>query len=545
MYQLPKPVQSPSLEFIHREYPSAAFLDPSTAFVSDGSGSLYILSISTAEGKSSAIGPYGLPPTSVGPTGTLPFRIHQAVLVSPMTAVALISSRNYENTDQDTHQTTDGMKPKHSPVVFDVWAVQFQLPFLGSSSNAISELSVLWRRQGEDVPIHTGYAKDAFLLIGSSIYREIGALPAASFEPSPEEIAPIPRQNEELDAPTADPEKPPPYSWTQTADSVTVAFPLPSTTLKSNIKVTFSPRTVTLHIQGTNITSIPFPHYSNKQLWDGISASSSLWTFDREADHSFGLLTLYLDKQHEGTKWMQVFASAGTPPASETNPEDVEVPETLDPSELWLIRESLEKYTAALAEGGDPSGLGLGQGIPSLASGELDDEVDSSIGRTAFLTWVGRDGGVLRNPNVGDYPFQLLSTVLPGIHNSQPSLVVKNNLDGPVFTLSDAKPPTWTHTSTFHALAFVLASKQDTRFTYHVPSKAVFTFENGTRYRGGNVYIYRAALHNEKWPKQNVLQVGDGMGGSLLGVGALVSTVGKTVILCLTEGQLVLIRDIL
>ncbi|KAF8160189.1 hypothetical protein BJ912DRAFT_865826, partial [Pholiota molesta] len=108
---------------------------------------------------------------------------------------------------------------------------------------------------------------------------------------------------------------------------------------------------------------------------------------------------------------------------------------------------------------------------------------------------------------------------------------------------------TWNHTSTYHALSFVLASKQDTRFTYHIPSRGVLAFEGGSaRDRGANVYLYRPpAKIQDKWSKQSVLQVDDGSGGALLGVGCVKFRGGKegnVVVVCLTEGDLVLIRGI-
>lgn len=472
--------------------------------------------------------------------------MHNVFRISPITAVAILSSRNYEGAGHSEAAN----RAKAKEVDFDIWAVKFDLLSIRSKGD-VRDMDVLWRRRGQDVPIYTTYDEclKSYLLIGGSLYRGVNAPSPLSYQPSSDELAPIPRFNENLDGKGSEPAKPPLYSWTQTHDSVTIAFPLPSSTPKSKIAVTFSPRTLTVHIQIENQTPLPLPRYSGKHLWDGISPSSSFWTWDREAEHSFGMLTLHLDKQHEGTKWMQVFASAGISPASESSPEDEEVPETLDPSELWHIRESLEKYTAALRNGEDASGLGLGRGVPSLAGGEMDDEVDASVGRHAYLTWV--DGSGLAPAWSGgarEVPFQLLSTPLPGYDDANVSLIVKHDLDGPVFSLDSGtiRPgsPTWTHTSTFSALAFVLASKQDTRFTYHTGSNAVLAFESGLKDRGGNVYIYRSAPTTERWAKQAILKAGDGPGGSLLGVGAVKYGEGKTVILCLTEGELVLIRDL-
>jgi hypothetical protein len=506
-------------------------------FVADGHGHMYILELPET-GTARLVGLYELSgenTTDASPL-SLPFRLHYAVKVSDVYASALLSSRHYKN--KQAEEESSPMNQKHTPVEFDVWAVQPNLS-LPNSSSEVRKMSIQWHRRGGDVPIFTTYddSREAYLLIASTVYRDIANPPPPSYNPSPDELAPIPRPEENLDSQSTGPEKPPPFSWAQTSDSVTVAFPIPSTTNKSDIKVTFSPRTVTVHVQGDSTLSMPLPHYSHKSLWDSILPSSSYWTWDREAEHSFGLLTLHLDKQHEGTKWMQVFASEGV------SDEDVEVPETLDPSELWQIRASLEKYTSALRQGEDASGLGLGRGIPSLAEGEMDDEVDSSVGRTSYLTWVGKDGS---SPTwkQADVPFTLLSTALPGSLNKKTSIIVKDDIDGAMFALdsgtSPESPPIWHHATTFSALSFVLASKRDTRFTHHISTKTVLAFESGL-YCGGNVFIYRGANVSEKWAKQSVLRVGD---GSLLGIAALKASSGRQVLLCLTERELVLLRDV-
>jgi hypothetical protein len=174
--------------------------------------------------------------------------------------------------------------------------------------------------------------------------------------------------------------------------------------------------------------------------------------------------------------------------------------------------------------------------------------VDLTVGRQAFLTWVSSDGST---PTWFDFkeqiPFQLLATSLPGLEEHEGlSVVVKNNLDGLVFDLNSLNiaKPVWNHSSTYSAVAFVLASKRDTRFTHLVPSKAIIAFESGGRNRGGNIYIYRPAGKKDIWAKQSILNVDDGQGGSLLGVGAVTGRDGDAMIICLLEGELVTINGI-
>jgi CS domain len=536
-----------------------AFLSSSIAFVSDGHGCMYILSIPES-GPATLCGTYELPTSSDVPTNTsTPFRIHSVVEVSSSSVTVLLSSKSFAAHSEPSNTRLKSRR-EGTLIQFDIWAVRFSLPLPQSQDYEIPRpMNILWHRRGEHVPISTEYdsSRQAHLLIGGSVYRPMEKPAPPSYQPSQDELAPIPRPDENLDETVNGPTKPPPYSWTQTNDEVTLAFPLPSSTDKSHIKVSFSSRTLTIHVQTDDTSSpitaptLPLPHYSMKQLWDVIQPSTCFWTWDRKAEHSFGLLTLHLDKQNDGTRWMQVFASAGTS-TSPQDDADTEVPETLDPSELYNIRESLEKYTSSLRDGEDVSGLGLGRGVPSLGQGEIDDEVDTVIGRQAFITWVPVTADAPSpEGDMDEMPFGLLSTSVPGINPSEISIIVKNSIDGVVFSLPSnppLSPPTWAHTSTFSALAFVLASKQDTRFTYHVPSKAVLAFENGTKDRGGNVYIYRSSVHmGEKWAKQAVLKVGDGESGSLLGVGAVRTSRGGYVLLCLCEAKLVVIdvQDIL
>lgn len=542
MYELPKPIHASDEDLPHPEYASLAFVDASTLVVSDGQGTLYALRVEDA-GSAQLLNSFhfNIPEAYGSLYSSVPFRIHSAVTNSESCLVVL-SSRHYGRPDPADDATRT---QKHNKIVsrYDIWAVSIDLTRI--SQDQTVPLDVVWHRRGEDVPMQVAYiaSKAAFMLLGATPYRSISASVPSAYQPTPDELAPIPRAGENLDnlgATDQGPPRPPAYSWTQTDDSVTVAFPLPTSTPKDAIKVTLSPTTLTLFIQNAadSDSPVPLPRYALKKFWAGIHSSTSFWTLDREAEGTYGLLTLHLDKQHEGTRWAQVFEAAGV------RDGEPEVPETLDPSELWQIRESLEKYTAALRTGEDASGLGLGHGLPSLAEGEMDDEVDADMGDTVALTWVGIDGSVPSWASAmgGDSPVNVLSTVLPGLQGP-PSLVVKNGLDGLLFTFEE-EGTGWTHTNTFCVLSFVLASKRDTRFVHHLSSRAVLAFESGARGLGGNVYIYQpTARPGDKWATQAVLKVGDGSGGPLLGVGAAKTKTGGSVILCLCEKELVVIHE--
>ncbi|KAF7978515.1 hypothetical protein HWV62_45683 [Athelia sp. TMB] len=534
LYELPKPIHTPGAATKHPEYPSAAMAS-NTAFVADGHGWLFVLEIPES-GLGKLRGSYDL---RLGSDEAIPFRIHELGEASSTSASIVLSSR-YHADKLNLSKTQDHRTV--AQIEFDIWSARVTLE-QSQPSNGSQPLEVIWRRRGEHVPISVHYdaSIQAHLVVGGSLYRPAEIPAAPNYEPSNDELAPIPRAGENLDSKVSGSDAPPPYSWTQSHDEVTVAIPLPSTTDKSNIHVAFSHRTLTVHIHATSENAIPLPHYSMKQLWDGIQTFTSFWTWDREAESSFGLLTLHLDKQNDGTRWMQVFSSAGTS-VNPDDPSDIEVPETLDPSELSKIRESLEKYTTSLREGTDANGLGLGTGVSSLADGEMDDEVDAAVGRHAYITWIS-DNGTTLNPN-DEIPFNIFSTPVPGIDPDM-SIVIKNHIDGVSFSLAPSNnSPIWKHDCTFSALSFVLATKQDTRFTYHVPGKAVLAFEGGARDRGGNVYVYRSAPPGQKWAKQTVLKLGDSSTGCLLGVGA-VEIDHKSILLCLCEGSLIILRSLI
>lgn len=555
IYELAKPIQSDAIDTeVHREYPSASFISPSSLLVSDGQGTMYILElhVSSQGGNATLAGTFVFP--SPGPESiNSPFRIHHIHQPSPHHIVATLSSRFYS-----AHHSTSTSARHHAPVEFDVWGARINL-LDTRDADTPTPLEILWRRRGEEVPMFATFIESLglHLLLGGSGYRKLDMPSPPMYEPTSDEIAPIPREDGSsmLSNP---PQRPPPYSWTQTSDSVTVAIPLPSTTPKEKIRVLFSPTTLTFHVDvdvdpNLQMPSEAFlPRYLARKLWDGISPTSSFWTFDRQAEHTYGILSLHLEKKNEGTRWCQVFAHARTGLAIE---EDVDVPETLDPSELWNIREALEKFTSAF-QGQDISGLGLGKGTPSLAENEIDEEVDSSVGRRAFVSWVydsSQSGQVqpeFLSHQQRDTPFELLSTPIPGWSSDFTSLIVKSNIDGTVFeldvdsSLSGYQAPRWKHTATFSALAFVLASKRDTRFTHHVPGLGVFAFESGSNNQGGNVYIYYPADPKALTAKQSILKINDNYSGALMGVGAFIDSNGELIIACLTERKLTLIKGL-
>ncbi|KAG8731470.1 hypothetical protein FRC11_004050, partial [Ceratobasidium sp. 423] len=383
--------------------------------------------------------------------------------------------------------------------------------------------------------ISSGTLKQAWALVGSSLPADIQFDPVSGeyivssptpFQPSttPEiaepiptkdEIAPIPRAGENLGAPSTSQDSTAPvlpphaYSWTQTDDSVTVMFPLPSSTPKSAIRITLGKLNLTLNVISSTPSPVPLPKYVQSPWWAEIDPGASLWTWERtpdERESNVGLLTLHLEKKNVGTRWSHIFSQTSNEP---------EVPETLDPSELANIREVLEKYTS------DMTG-----GMPSLANPDADEELDApgQVGQRVSVIRVGAQTGRVE---VDQREVSLLSSPILSVDLGSPSLVVRRDIDGLFFTRST---PNWEHTSTYSALSFVLASKRDTRFVLHYKDKMVLAFESGSTHGTGNVYIYRGhGKGKAQFSEQSVLGVADKESGALLGVVML----GEGVFCCL------------
>ncbi|GAA5991949.1 hypothetical protein JCM10908_002286 [Rhodotorula pacifica] len=378
--------------------------------------------------------------------------------------------------------------------------------------------------------------------------------------------------------------KPPPFSWTQEREAVTVAFPIPADTPTSSIRLTLSRQFVTLHIVSaagalspatSTSSSDVTPRLSHKKLWDAIDPNTSVWTFDREAEgrnSTFGLLTLHLEKANPGTRWSDVFETVhrgGDPSSSsrfeELSPEEdyENIPETLDASDLAAISERMEQWSQSILQGGGGSALahsaeGLGSGIPtSLTGDEIDVEVDADAGRPFIVTWI--ENALSATPRTvcphASVPYSLLSTPFPAQDESTVSTIaVQHDVDGLVFeTPTMAAEYRWRHSLTFPALAFVLATKRDTRFVHHLDHRACLAFDSPALLPGparsrpvgsaGNAFIYvRPEDPKAKQGIQHVVKVGSPACGGLLGVVATRLSSGEPVVVALCEHELVTLR---
>lgn len=553
------------------EYPTALAIDQNLWAVSDGAGQLYILRVDKAAGWKATVEATRELVAEAG--GELvPFRLHSVDVAAGGKVLALLST--VVKVPQAPLPKIPGPgglaeAPRSklpSPTMFDYVSVD-----LGSADGAgPSPLQVRWKLRSYDLPASVNFLPE------SSTY--IIAAPSSPFDtlaPSaPSQAAP--GSNPSL-SPSSDPTstsspsgpKPPPFSWMQDGESVTVAFPLPSDTPTSSIRVTFSRHFLTLFVgpvasllssSAPSSSTHPLPRVSHKKLWDDIDPYSSVWTFDREAegrDSTYGIVSLHLEKANQGTKWSDVFAGTH---GEEVSPEEKElenVAETVDPSELAKISESMEQWTQGVPGGVGASNEGLGHGVPtSLTGEEMDVEVDGDTGRRCVVTWIvdveGQQPKILRPHEA--FPISLLSNPLPVAASPKvASVVVKNDVDGLLFRPPASPSSGWTHTATFPALSFVLATKRDSSFVYHLDDTAVFAFDSPSNPSlappghgpgsAGNLFVYfRPPGIKDPIGKQMVLRIGGPGSGALLGVAGVPVAREKPAVVVLCENEVVVYR---
>ncbi|CAE6489061.1 unnamed protein product [Rhizoctonia solani] len=490
IFEVPQEISAAKSELA--EYPVGLEIDTGRILISDGNGRLYISGTDEAYELTDESG-------ALAPCRLLHVRQTEAGAMALVTRRGPIPAPNSKDT-----QT-------------------YELVALQISSGTLTEM---WKLIGSSLPADIQFdpVSDEYIISSPTPFRPSTAPDIVEPTLTKDDIVPIPRAGENLDALSTSENSiapvPPPraYSWTQTDDSVTVIFPLPSSTPKSAIRITLGKPHLTLNVISSTSAPVPLPKYTQCPWWAEIDPGASLWTWEHtpdERESNVGLLTLHLEKKHAGTRWSHVFSQSSNEP---------EVPETLDPSELANIREALEKYTSEMT--GD---------MPSLANPDVDEELDAP-GQVGQRVSVMRVGARIGSVEVDQREVSLLSSPIPFLEPSPPSLVIRRDIDGLLFTRAAS---TWEHASTYSALSFVLASKRDTRFVLHYKNNMVLAFESGSTHGTGNVYVYRGhGATKAQFSEQSVLGVADKEGGALLGVVML----EEGVFCCLCERRLVILK---
>eukprot|EP01134_Creolimax_fragrantissima_P006311 CFRG6311T1 len=234
-----------------------------------------------------------------------------------------------------------------------------------------------------------------------------------------------------------------PYAWTQTPDSVSISFKINLDVQTTEIDVEFTNNSVSVSVVG-----VPLNGFG--KLYAPVQLDGCVWT--RESD----VVDVYLEKvAGTGDRWVYVF-------------EDDQTPETMDPSEVRGMLDALQKYTK-ISQGGGIMGGGQSRvaGLDQMEEIDFDDgpvysmyqyTVTLTNSNTVVLSSIPRNTIAL-----GGSQWQFS---LPIIGDSyRPGFALKTNVDIAIYTQeSDPSSTPFTHTNTFDALGYVLASKRNLKY---------------------------------------------------------------------------------
>ncbi|KAI7964100.1 hypothetical protein MJO29_004527 [Puccinia striiformis f. sp. tritici] len=357
---------------------------------------------------------------------------------------------------------------------------------------------------------------------------------------------------------------PHPYNWNQTLDSLTIIFVIPFSITSKSIKIDIRSNALHFKLPGPLIPtqeeteqdnldylSNLFRYFGQEkqqgtelklELWDQINAEESTWFIESSSSTSGTTTTLTIEiEKRSKLRWPHVFKI------------DTGVSEIMDPIELRSITENLAKYTSLTEEESNKQkrgGLGSLKGSEpstkdptypsiqntSLTAGEIDEEID--LGHNDILvtgmvmTWLtspnqtdasnGTDWSVRVAQN--GIPIHVISNPLkvinldddhPSEADHDSSIMIKSDIDGLVFNppTDDTQDLQWTHTLTYPALAFVMASKREIWNSFYTPQFSL-VFETSSSGSSsftkslGNLFVYyRATSDRQPISTQRVIQL--------------------------------------
>lgn len=562
---LPQPIAS-SASAQHHEYPSARPLSSTRWVIATGTGSLYVLE--TSDGGDfigRLIARYDL---ETPDTDSSPFVIQAAHMGTNGTRMLLSRSIPPRDAGRKTASTTS----------FELLEARLDADRENGLDDKPKPLEVSWRLQGGDLPVWCGWKGDGWVVLSSEAYvqeeaeqeeteadrvkREekarieklgLGAtLPTSNVSKVKE------RETQGMDVDPIEPEvtsiapeeeREWPFSWTQTADSLSVAIPLPPNTTRKDIQVDLSALEFSLTVATPPSPVLAaFLSRPTRSFWTTIDPSTSTWSFN-SIKH---VLELELTKVDINTRWPSVFASAED---DDEEDEEEDVPETLSAAMLASVRASFSNIKTRNED--EPTGNH--PAIPALIREEMDYDLEDGedfgenttgvFGEAGGGTKVGRDVyvGYIKD-GVPSFSKAQSSIVSMPIANKG-GMMIKSAVDGILFNVPEGNPAKspWKHISTSPALSFVLSSKRDLRLVRHVKGgegTTVFAFDaGGSGTASGNVYVYYPP-HSSSVAKQGVVRVSGSDRGALLGVGEVVVD-EKKVVVALCEKTLVVLHGVL
>ncbi|KAI8390070.1 hypothetical protein BD560DRAFT_419200 [Blakeslea trispora] len=353
----------------------------------------------------------------------------------------------------------------------------------------VLELTTMHIQKGAEVPVYCAITPSGEqVILGSEVkYNTVHPI---QDEPMEEAVDPQPEQA-------------PLYQWTQDGPDITLQFQLPTHTPKADIHCNFVMDHLSLIVKDTNIS---FPY---RKLWATIQPDESTWTIDQD-----GLLTLFITKTDERTRWPQLFD------------QDDGILETLSTNDLTNITQQLNKFTSE-PNTDMPSSFVHPSQHP--AATDMDEDVDDEGTPIVFSVYSNLSGKVVDEFSTGAYRYVSQSFWHPHL----PSVCLQMDVDGLVFSLTEKEDRSIQihHEDTIHAFAFVQASKRDARFIHHDPECHFASIVESSR----NAYIYYHHQDKRLIEQQALVDLTQGSSVDIVGVQRIFSNV----LMVLTESHLI------
>ncbi|KAJ1962947.1 hypothetical protein GGI12_002339 [Dipsacomyces acuminosporus] len=203
--------------------------------------------------------------------------------------------------------------------MFCIQAIQVDLSPQNSSKLAQLQPTIAHTLHSLSIPLYCEYLPDGkSYMLGVKDGIVVDDTELASIPQTPSDSAPVPASSLKAQ-----------YYWTQTETDITVCFQLPAHAAARQISCSFTRTSLNLAFHNVPECDSAAFTFTNREIHGEIVADESVWTLENGQ-----LLTLYLQKAHEGARWPTVFR------------EDDGVLETMDPSEFAVIREQLERLTS-------------------------------------------------------------------------------------------------------------------------------------------------------------------------------------------------------
>uniref|UniRef100_A0A8D0E7C2 NudC domain-containing protein 1 n=1 Tax=Salvator merianae TaxID=96440 RepID=A0A8D0E7C2_SALMN len=287
-----------------------------------------------------------------------------------------------------------------------------------------------------------------------------------------------PTQNDENKHDQKEKEKPeenkkePLYYWQQTEEDLTLTFPLRGGFTKEDIHVQFSPDHLSVALKD------PLLPVLEGTLFSAIDHENSTWIISENNS-----LEISLIKKEEGHSWPELIVG------------DSQGEFVTDPAKCAAVAEQLMHLTSDEMNP-DPS-----KENPPCNAQELEECDIFLEDSTTLCRFDGNSLNVTHVVNLGSNQYLFSAVVDP---KEMPCFCLRHDVDALLWQPHPDQEDKWEHISTFNALGYVQASKQDKKFMACAPDQSYAALCECLR----RVFIYRqptalsTVLYNRKEGRQ-------------------------------------------